>query len=264
MRSNSPRILILDIETAPIIAHVWGLWENNVGLNQVVSDWHLLSWSAKWLNDPHNKIMYKDQRDVKDISDDNALLLGIWALLDEADIIITQNGKAFDVKKLNARFLMNGYVPPSSYRHLDTKQMASRHFGFTSNKLEYLTDKLCVKYKKIKHTQFPGHELWTECLKGNMKAWKVMEKYNKHDVLSLEELFLKLRPWASDMTLSTYYPEADPECDCGCQVFTKNGYYYTTTGKFQKHRCSECGSEYRDSTNLLSKEDRGRIRRRVL
>jgi hypothetical protein len=29
-------------------------------------------------------------------------------------------------------------------------------------------------------------------MKGNKKAWLSMEKYNKLDVLSLEELFLKL------------------------------------------------------------------------
>ncbi len=73
-KNNGPIVLLLDIETAPIIGHVWGLWENNVGLNQIESDWHLLSWSAKYLESkdkktvygPHRKVMYKDQRGVKD------------------------------------------------------------------------------------------------------------------------------------------------------------------------------------------------------
>src|SRR5579863_8242080 len=95
---NGPKVLIFDIETAPIVAHVWSLWENNVGLNQIVSDWHVLSWSAKWLDDPPNKVMYMDQRGVKNIEDDSNLLEEIWLLLDEADIVITQNGKSFDQK----------------------------------------------------------------------------------------------------------------------------------------------------------------------
>ena len=59
------------------------------------------------------------------------------------------NRKAVDNKKLNARFMLNGMQPPSSFRNIDTKILAKRYFGFTSNKLAYLTDKLCKKYKKL-------------------------------------------------------------------------------------------------------------------
>ena len=144
-----PKVLIYDIETAPIVAHVWSLWKNDVGLNQIQSDWHLLSWSAKWLDDPPSKIMYADQRAKRNIQDDKKLLKGIWDLLNECDIVITQNGKKFDQKKLNARFILNGFQPPSSYKHIDTCEIARRHFAFTSNKLQYLTDNLCKKYKKL-------------------------------------------------------------------------------------------------------------------
>ena len=258
---SKPKILIFDIETSPIISHVWGLWDNNVGLNQIQTDWHVLSWAAKWMGE--KEVFYCDQRGVPDITDDNDLLDGIWHLLNEADIVVTQNGKAFDIKKLNARFILNGYLPPSEFRHLDTKKMASKYFGFTSNKLEYLTGKLCTKYKKLKHKKFEGHALWVECLKDNPAAWKEMEKYNKHDVLATEELFTHLRPWASDISLHTYEADQEHVCDCGCDDFVKNGFYYTTVGKYQKHRCQECGAEYRDGENLLSKAERGRLKRRI-
>ena len=135
---NKPKILIYDIETAPILGYVWGLWQNNVGLNQIESDWYALSWSAKWLGSPEDEVMYMDQRHAKNIEDDSKMLKDIWKLLDEADIVITQNGKKFDQKKLNARFIMHGMKPPNSYRHIDTLQIAKRVFGFTSNKLEYM------------------------------------------------------------------------------------------------------------------------------
>lgn len=251
---KGPRVLIFDIETAPLVAHCWTLWENNVGLNQVVADWHCLSWSAKWLEDPSTKVMYDDQRSAKNIEDDKRLLQGIWNLLNEADVVITQNGKSFDQKKLNARFVLNGFQPPSSYKHIDTKLVAKRHFAFTSNKLEYMTDKLNVKYKKLKHTKFPGHEMWTECLKGNIEAWKEMEIYNKYDVLALEELYHKLIPWDSSINFNLYTDDEENVCKCGSKNFIKNGFYYTNVGKFQKHRCKGCGAETRDRFNLFSKE----------
>lgn len=246
------KILVLDIETSPIIAHVWGLWDNNVSLNQIVADWHVLSWSAKWLG--AKEVFYDDQRNEKNIADDKRLLKGIWKLLDEADIIIAQNGRKFDVKKLNARFILNGMKPPSSYKIIDTLEIARRRFGFTSNKLEYMSDKLCTKYKKLKHKKFPGHEMWTECLKGNKKAWKAMEKYNKYDVLSLEELYTKLAPWDST-NLSAYTDDGKHVCSCGSTKATKNGIKRLDSGHFRRYLC-ECGKEYRGKENLLNKEQR--------
>ena len=122
---DRPKVLVFDVETAPIMSYVWRLWDQNVGLNQIEQDWHIMSWAAKWLDDPADKIMYMDQRKAKNIEDDSKILRGIWKLLDEADIVITQNGKKFDQKKLNARFVLNGFQPPSSYKHIDTKQLAS-------------------------------------------------------------------------------------------------------------------------------------------
>lgn len=253
---NRPKVLIYDIETAPILGYVWSLWENNVALNQIHSDWHILSWSAKWLDDPPNKVMYMDQRNAKNIEDDSKILEKIWKLLDEADIVITQNGKNFDQKKLNARFVLNGFQPPSSYKHIDTKQIASKHFGFTSNKLEYMTDKLCTTYKKLKHTKFQGFDMWKECLAGNVDAWNEMEKYNRYDVLSLEELYNKLIPWENTVNFNLYHDDECHVCKCGSVSFYKNGFYYTSAGKYQKHKCKQCGAEHRDKENLFSKEKR--------
>jgi len=254
-----PKVLIFDIETAPILGHVWSLWENNVALNQIVADWHVLSWSAKWLDDPPTKIMYDDQSKAANISDDRRLLQGIWDLLNEADVVITQNGKNFDQKKLNARFVLNKMKPPGTFKHIDTKILASKHFGFTSNKLEYMTDKLCTKYKKLKHKEFPGHEMWVECLAGNQKAWAEMEKYNKHDVLALEELYHILIPWDNTINFNLYHDEEVHVCKCGSTSFHRNGFYYTSSGKFQKHKCKQCGAEHRDKTNLFSKEKRASL-----
>lgn len=261
--NKGPKVLVFDIETSPIIAHVWSIWEQNVGLNQIKADWHVLSWSAKWLGDPPSKIMYQDQRKAKNVEDDSLLLKGIWELLNQADIVITQNGKAFDQKKLNARFILNGMKPPSSYKHIDTKQIASRHFGFTSNKLEYLTAKLCKKFKKLKTKKFQGFELWKECLAGNIEAWKEMELYNKYDVLSLEELYGKLIPWDNTINFAIYSDEQCKLCSCGSKNFKRNGYAYTSMGKFQRFSCIDCGAESRSAKNEFSKSKRASLTRKV-
>lgn len=260
---SSPKVLLFDIETAPMLGYVWSIWEQNISLDQLHKDWHILSWSAKWLDDKPDQIMYADQRDAKDVQNDKKLLKGIWKLLDEADVVITQNGKSFDHKKLNARFILHGMRPPSSYRHIDTMIIAKKHFAFTSNKLAYLSEKLCIKYKKLEHKKFPGFSMWLECIAGNKAAWREMEKYNKHDVLALEELYYKLIPWDNTINFNIYSADTELECQCGNTTFKKNGFAYTSSGKYQRFTCTKCGSETRSKENLLSKEKRASLRLRT-
>lgn len=258
-----PKIATLDIETAPILASVWGLWQQNVGLNMINNDWYVLSWAAKWFHE--DEVMYQDKSDSWETDDDFTLLLGIWNILDQADIIVTQNGKKFDAKKLNARFILNGMEPPSSYRHVDTLQEAKKHFGFTSNKLEYMTDKICKTYKKLKHGKFAGFELWKECLLGNQEAWDEMKEYNIHDVLSLEELYVAMRPWMKGHpNINLYYDDNRVRCRCGSTDMRHDGYAYTNLSKFDRFRCNTCGAENRGRVNLLSKEKRATLRMNVL
>jgi DNA-directed RNA polymerase subunit RPC12/RpoP len=256
-KKDGPKVLIYDIETAPILAYIWGLWENNVSLDQIHSDWYILSWSAKWLGSPTNEIMYADQRNAKNIENDKSILGYIWELLDQADIVITQNGKAFDQKKLNSRFIIHGFQPPSSYKHIDTLEIAKKHFGFTSNKLAYMSDKLNKKYKKLDHSKFAGFKLWKECLSGNMQAWKEMEKYNKHDVLALEELYSKIIPWDNRIDFNLYKKDrSEYECKCGSKRIKKNGLRYLQARTLQKYKCIDCGAEFTGGSVKLPKPDK--------
>ena len=245
---TKPKILLFDIETAPIVAYVWGLWDNNVSLNQIKKDTHLLSWSAKWLEDPDSKVMYMDQRDCKNIEDDKNLVKSLKALLDKADIVITHNGLNFDIKVVNARLLINGLKPLMPHIHIDTYSIAKNKFRMTSNKLEYIAKILKVNHQKLVKRKFGGQELWNECLKGNMKAWQEMEKYNKQDTLVLQEVYKKLRPWNKAVNMGIL---ADlDQCECGSTHFHKHGYVITRSTKKQRYVCRECGKTHVGGKNL--------------
>jgi len=254
-RKQQPRILCLDIETSPILAYVWSLWKQNVGLNQIHEDWCILSFCAKWLGDPN--IIYHDNSRRKNVEDDSHLLRKLWKLLDQADIVVAQNGVKFDARKINARFLLNGMLPPSPYVIVDTMLAAKRHFGLTSNKLEYMTDKLCTT-KKRKHSKFPGFELWRECLARNPEAWEEMRLYNVDDVISLEELYLILRPWIDGHPNVANYSEPDkPSCPkCGSDKVVQRGHRHTQVGRYVRYHCGGCGGWSRGRVMQNSKEQR--------
>jgi uncharacterized protein YprB with RNaseH-like and TPR domain len=239
---RDPKILLFDIETAPLGVFTFGLFDQNIGLNQINEDWCLLSFAAKWLGSPVSEVFYWDQSKEPNMRDDKKLLKRLWKLLDEADIVITQNGKSFDEKKANARFIINGLPPPKPFKHIDTKQLAKKRFCFTSNKLEYLAEALGVPFKKLKHKEFPGMELWTECLKRNKRAWAEMKLYNIADVLSLEGVYKRLAPWGVGLDLNVFHGDAVHRCSCGSTNLTKRGFRFTVTGKFQQYVCRDCGS----------------------
>jgi DNA polymerase elongation subunit (family B) len=233
---TNPKILVFDIETFPMKVLVWDLKDQNIALNQLMEDWSVAAWGAKWLGTPPSEVMYMDQRGAKNVRDDKKFVTAIWKLLDEADIVITQNGKHFDSPKLNARFIEHGLKPPSPYKHLDTYQILRNNFKFSSHKLEHVTAKLNKKYKKLSHGKFPGMSLWTQCEAGNLKAWKEMKDYNIHDVLSTEELYLNLRAWAPD---NAPKPFEGCECKiCGNNTLVK----YGIRSGYQRFNCTVCGA----------------------
>lgn len=252
---EKPKIFLFDIETSPIVAHVWGLYDQNVGINQIVKDWHLLSWAGKWYGE--KEIFYFDQRNSKDLADDKEILEELKKKLDEADIVIGHNLIKFDVKKVNARFLFHKLKPPVPSRAIDTLRIARKYFAVTSNKLEFLAEFLKCKNKKSKHKKFNGHELWMECLKGNQAAFKEMESYNRMDVIVLEDVYNSLKAWDKTINFSIF--EKDNLCSCGHRHFISRGHMTTNTGVFKRFSCKKCGKWYSQKTNLLDKTLRSEL-----
>lgn len=254
---NSPRIVTLDIETSPIESWTWGIWDQNVGVDQIKSEWSVLSFAAKWLDKP--KIYYGDTsgRGKRYIRDDHALLGEIWKILDAADIVVAQNGTSFDIKKINARLLMHGYGPYSPIRIVDTLTASKRHFAFTSNKLAWLAAHL-TDTRKDDHKQFPGFELWVQCLADNPKAWREMKKYNINDVIATEKLYKKLRPWITNHpNVPTYSVSEAISCPkCASTNLIKSKNRITQQGSYIQYQCKDCGGYARGKTIQLTKAKR--------
>lgn len=240
--TSTPRILTLDIETSPLNVYCWGLWEQNIGLEQIGAEWTILSFSAKWLDEKKIHYYCTGGRGPDKVRDDREVLQKLWEFLDEADIVVVQNGRAFDIKKINARLLLLGFKPYSPIKVIDTMAEAKKRFDFTSNKLAWLTEHL-TDTPKSKHKLFPGFELWAECLKDNSKAWKEMEKYNCIDTLGAEKVYLVMRPWIEGHpNLATYLESEIVLCPkCGSDKIQKRGLSVTQTGKYHRYCCNNCG-----------------------
>jgi len=242
-----PNILLLDIETAPIDAYVWSLWKQNVYIDQIISNWFMLTWSAKWLFDDKVMAQRLTPEEVE-LEDDKRITKKLWNLLNKADIVIAHNGDKFDIPKILSRCIVNDIKPPTPYQSIDTCKVARKQFGFSSNKLDALATEFGFENKI--DTDF---NLWKRCRRGEKKALKEMEEYNRYDVVLLEEVYLKLRPYIkSHPNLGLYNDVVTPQCgNCGSEnIEWKGDYYFTPAGKYKAFIC-ECGAVNRTKFNEL-------------
>ena len=226
------KILLLDIETAPNTAYVWGLWKQNISISQIVDSSSMLCWAAKWLDSP--EVMFSSILMGK-----KGMLKEIHKLLDQADAVVHYNGSRFDIPTLNKEFLEAGMSPPSPYAQIDLLRTARQQFRFPSNKLDYVGQALKLG-KKVKHE---GFELWIKCMNKDKEAWERMEEYNIQDVMLLEQVYHKFLPWIKNHPNKAMHDESEHACpSCGSHKVQKRGYNVTAGGKYQRYQCQACGT----------------------
>lgn len=234
------KILLLDIETAPNLVHVWGLWQQNVGLPQIIDSGYVMCWAAKWLGEEY---IHFDS--IKN-NLPTEMLKGIHKLLSEADAVIHYNGTKFDIPTLNKEFLLYGMSPPAPYKQIDLLNVCRNQFRFPSNKLDYVAQAL----KLGKKHQHIGHQLWIDCMNYNNSAWYTMEAYNKQDVLLLEKVYNKLRPWIKYHANISIHGDTGLVCPtCGHKHYHKRGWHYTKSCKYQRYQCQDCKTWFRGTKN---------------
>lgn len=238
------KILLLDIETAPNIAHVWGLWKQNISTNQIIDSGYVLCWAAKWVGE--DKIFYS----ATNHTGHKKMLKLVHKLLDEADAVVHYNGTKFDIPTLNKEFLLYGLPPPSPVKEIDLLKTARARFRFPSNKLDYISQSLGLG-KKTKHI---GHELWVRCMNNDRSAWKMMKEYNINDVILLEKVYYKLLPWIKGHANFGLHDSESMVCpNCGGDHYGPRGYQYTNSCKYQRYQCKDCKTWFRGTKNIGAK-----------
>ena len=213
------------------------MYEQNV--IDLKTSWYMLSFAAKWQGEKSvTTYALPDYHGFKkDKEDDSKLVKELWKLYDTADIIIAHNGDRFDLKKSNARFIKHGLTPPSPYKSIDTLKIARNKFAFVSNSLNDLCKYLGVG-KRLPHT---GFHLWRGCMLGDKKSWKLMRRYNAQDVVLLERVYLKLRPWTTTHPNMNMYSGHDACPTCESKNVQRRGIRVAIKKKFERLHCQECG-----------------------
>ncbi len=260
MDQGLPRVMVMDIETLPMIVTAWEIGKQYISPDSILEDYVVLSWSAKALFSPDIKgdILTPEElrrrldsiftSNPKPHNADYRIIKRIWQYLDEADVIITQNGKKFDARKLNTRFLYYGFPPPRPYHHIDVYEAARSVFANSSNRLGYIT-----KWLGLSRKMDQNYELWLRCQTGDPAALKEMYEYGLNDTLTLEDYYAYMRAWIPNHPNFSAYThnyvdlaKGEVACPVCRQVIAPeaiSGTYRTPLGnEYDSFRCPHCGS----------------------
>lgn len=255
--TDSMKALVIDIETAPNLAHVWRLWKTSVALNQLIVPGYTLCFAAKWLGEKDvffARVEHDAKTGAPTEKSRRAMLNLAHRLLSEADVVIHYNGVAFDIPKLNAEFIELGYAPPAPFVQVDLLLTLRKRANFPSNKLAFISERLGVG-SKVKHE---GHELWRKCMADDADAWARMQRYNEGDVRLTERLYRRILPWIPSHPNRGLYTDDDkPRCPhCQSAKVWRKGYAYTRLLAYPRYECQKCGAWSRGKKSVRTSVDR--------
>ena len=254
---QGPRILFVDVETAPALTLSFGRFNQNFTQDHVVKEGgYILCYAAKWLGE--TEIMSNSLRAWELSTSDDAILCDeLWELYEQADIVVAHNAVKFDHKVIQTRCTANCLPPLPKVKIADTLQMAQKHLRLPSNKL----DSIGAYFGLGRKLDTGGIKLWADVLDKDSDAMQKMLEYNEQDVLLLEQVYLRLRHLGSgseSINYALWYNDTSVRCTaCGSEDVESTGRSVRQgASSYEEYRCNDCGAVHRTRKNSLSKSKR--------
>lgn len=226
------RLLTIDIETRPIEARTWGLWGQNIGINQITDPGGLLCFAAKFHGE---RVQFHSAWD----DGERGMARALHRLLDQADAVAGWNSDKFDLRWIQAQFLRHGMSKPSPFVRVDLMKSVKRQVYLPSYKLDFVAQWLGIGRK----VRTGGFDLWSDVLAGDEKAQRLMRRYNIGDTKLTEQVYDRLhaRGWVLGLPNQAIQ---DGHCcpNCGGDRMQARGMQVTTTRRYQRFQCKDCGT----------------------
>jgi transcription elongation factor Elf1 len=178
----------------------------------------------------------------------------LFALIEQADVIIGHNIDNFDLPCIKARSVINRFAPLKKVKTIDTLKLA-RQMRFPSNRLGSL-GVILGEGDKASHS---GISTWIGCLAGNQESLDEMLVYNIEDVDLLYRVYMRLRNHDSrPLNAGLFTLDEKVMCPvCGSHEVEETGNtVYTTVNEFKEYECNDCGSRSRSRTAVSTKQKR--------
>lgn len=250
---DKPRIIIFDIETLPNLKEAlkhWPKLSNYPGrtLKATVTSVACFGWKRYGRKRTHCLNAWDFKNWNKDVNDDSRLVKEIHKILSQADTVVSHNGKKFDWRFLQTRFVKHGLPPLHNIHHVDTCEISRRNLYSIDNRLNTIGELLADDNK----LENGGWQLWVDVHNKKKSAMNLMVRYCKQDVDLLEKCFIKLIPLIKNLPNWNNYRsdkkirEGTQVCpNCGSTELKRHGWRYTSTMVYMRLICKSCGTHSR-------------------
>lgn len=262
MSKSKSKILVLDIENSQMIISgfpTYNLWDiKHIDPMYIEHDWYLTCAAWLWVdaeNGTYSRSYGVSTLDdpkayKKNFRDDLVVTKKLHEVIQEADLIIGHNSNAFDLKKINQK-IIDYQLPTLDYPPTVDTLLVNRKYGkASSNSLAHL----CRHYGISQKMALPKGVMHAAD-RGCAKSMKKLITYNKQDIVSTAQLYLRLLPYIKNHPdirrimgdiNSPREGETTMQCGtCGSKDVHKNGIRVTKTGKYNRYLCKACGSSTR-------------------
>lgn len=238
-----PRCLIWDLESSLLEGYFFRIWQENIPMRRIKKQAHLLSASFAFNDEPVQG--YRLTPEQVKTGDDFDLVCKTVEAVNSCDLMVTFNGKRFDVKLLNTRALFWGLPPVKSPKHIDLFEQSKRVFKFPSNSMQNVSMYLGENGK----LETSGSSLWERCAEFENydeceKALIEMLTYGNQDIEATRDLYKRFQGWMKGVpNLGTITNEVTENKTLRCvhcgsdDIFPMDQKTYTTVSSFDLYRC---------------------------
>jgi hypothetical protein len=239
-KSKEPKVVLFDVETSPCKVWAFRLGKTYLTHDKICAGERFDIITLAWKVLGEKKVHTLDWGLKK--QDSGPMIEQFTKVLEDADLCVGHNSIAFDVKQVNTARLLHGQAPIAWPNAQDTLKELRKHFYLPSNRLDYVTKLLFGAGKDSM-----SFDDWVAIKeRKDPKALAKMIKYNIKDVLLLEKLFLRIRPWIQAKPI---LPRTDAEeCpSCGSKKSRSKGRRLLRNKFYQRRVCLACGHTFTGS-----------------
>lgn len=235
------RILTIDIERLPGTAYLWEPKTKYVSPRNFIEWPRMVCFAARWYG--QKRVIFEAEW-----KDREKMIAKAWELYNEADAVVTFNGKRFDNKHLKSDWLMAEMPPPTPWKDIDLFQHA-KQFGFESKSLDSLTRRLGRPGKET----FYDLQGTLAAVAGDKAEQKKLKEYNVGDIELTEWLYDRLTGWIS---VHPHIGQSDKlSCNqCGSKDLKDLGRNYSAVMlEYRMYRCNVCEGLIRSNWTVARK-----------
>lgn len=241
--NNKPfKILVYDIETSRGVFKAFWTGKQYLGYKAMIKEPAIISISWKWVGEDTIYYLTWD----KDHSD-KEMVKTFLVHYNSADMLIGQNNDNFDNRWVQARSMKYGFDFNTYAKSFDIMKQNKRLFRIVSYSMDYVSKFLDVTFKQ----SHEGIKMWDMIEDGTPEEQKEylkkMVDYNKGDIITTEEIYLKNRKYyGHKIHFGVLHGEEKYTCpNCGSSQIQLYKTTITPAGTIQRVMKCKCEVKYK-------------------